>query len=177
MRAMLFDTETTGLVINGTIRINKQPHIIDFYGCIANLKTGKIESEIDQLLNPGIKITEEITSITNINDEMVKSAPTFREVKDQIIKMIKSVNTIIGHNIRFDTEVVENELQRLSEKIKWPHLICTVEQTVHLTGSRLSLERLHAHLFNEPFTGAHRAKVDVMANLRCAVELFKRGII
>lgn len=179
MKVLMFDTETTGLISNRTIRINRQPHIIDFYGCIADLKTGKIKEDFDTLIDPGIKIPSKITDITGITDEMVKGKPTFNKVKDRIIKLIKSpeASCVMGHNIRYDAEMVELELSRLGEKVSWPRLICTVEQTVHLTASRFSLERLYSHLFNEPFVDAHRAKPDVHANLRCAVELFKRGIL
>jgi hypothetical protein len=63
----------------------------------------------------------------------------------------------------------------MHQKIKWPDKICTVEQTVHLKGYRVSLSVLHETLFGMPFTGAHRAKVDVSALLFICKELYRIG--
>jgi hypothetical protein len=73
--------------------------------------------------------------------------------------------------------MVDIEAQRLGIELRWPRLVCTVEQTIALKGYRLSLENLHKELFGEPFEGAHRAKADVAALTRCCRELFKRGMI
>ena len=77
----------------------------------------------------------------------------------------------------FDQEMIDIEAERLGQILRWQRLVCTVEQTVHLRGHRLSLSLLHQHLFDEPFAGAHRAKVDVAALIRCSVELHKRRVI
>jgi hypothetical protein len=61
--------------------------------------------------------------------------------------------------------------------VKWPRRICTVEQTQHIKGFRLNLSGLHEFLFGEKFSGAHRAKVDVAALVRCSSEMFKREML
>lgn len=179
MKAIIFDTETTGLIDNGTAKLEKQPEVIEFYACVADLKTGKIAQELDLLIKPQREISAEITKITGITPAMVEGAPAFGAVSDRV-KAILNVATAplaIAHNASFDKEMLDIEFKRLGGWIAWPRLICTVEQTVHLKGFRLSLSNLHELLFNEPFTGAHRAKVDVAALTRCCVELFKRGML
>ena len=42
---------------------------------------------------------------------------------------------------------------------------------------RLNLNKLHELLFGKEFTGAHRAKTDVHALVRCYHELMNRGVI
>jgi hypothetical protein len=42
---------------------------------------------------------------------------------------------------------------------------------------RLTLSNLHEHLFGEKFKDAHRARSDVMALVRVARELRRRGLI
>ena len=44
MKAFIFDTETTGLVKNRTIKLDDQPEVIEFYGALVDLskKGGKI---------------------------------------------------------------------------------------------------------------------------------------
>jgi len=186
MKAFVFDTETTGLVDNRTLKLERQPEIIEFYGCLVDLgKKGKIISEVDTLIKPKNPLTDKpvsggkktITDITGISNEMLKDAPRFKDVAKRIHDAITKAPLVIAHNASFDREMVQIEFERLKEKIKFPKIICTVEQTIYMKGYRLSLSALHQELFGEPFAGAHRAKVDVSALVRCCVELHKRKIL
>lgn len=185
MKAIVFDTETTGLVINRTLKLDNQPSIIEFYGCLADLDTGEIETEIDCLINPPKPLSDTpdkkggktITQITGITNEMLEGMPGFLEVAPEIFKLLEEAPLIIAHNLSFDKDVVEIEAERLSRKIKWPRGVCTVEATIGMKGHRLSLSALHFELFKESFEGAHRAKQDVAALLRCVLELKKRDMI
>lgn len=177
MLALLFDTETTGLIENHTLKIKHQPHMIEFYGCVADLKTGKVKKELQHLIKPPIDIEPQITNITTIDNETVKDSPTIDKVALEIFKFIESGKIIIAHNASYDKEIIEIEAERLGHKVKFGRLLCTVEQTISLKGFRMTLSDLHQFLFGETFAGAHRAKVDVMALLRCCVELHKREIL
>ena len=178
MRVLCFDNETTGLIDNHTMKLTKQPEVIEFYGCLVDLSSGEILEEVEQLIKPSQPISAEITRITNINDEMVKDAPPFAQIQERIKTFIEGAPAVLAHNLSFDMEIVNLEFERLNQTIVWPGVrICTVEQTVHLKGFRLSLANLHEHLFNEAFPEAHRAKNDVVAMVRCAVELHKLGEI
>jgi len=185
MKAFVFDTETTGLIRNRTLKLEKQPEIIEFYGCLTDLKTGKIKKELDTFLAPSKALSDipapgdrkTITEITGITNEMLKGAPTFKEKAKEIVTLIEKSPIVIAHNASFDKEMINIEAERLGITIMWPRIICTVEATIALKGFRLSLSALHEELFNEPFTGAHRAKVDVSALVRCCVELFQRGFL
>jgi DNA polymerase III epsilon subunit family exonuclease len=177
MLALLYDTETTGLISNHTVKMQHQPHVIEFYGCLADLKTGKIKDERSFLIKPPIHIEQEITDITTITDETVKDAPSFSKVANEIFQFLEEAPIIIAHNASYDREIMDLEAERLNQAIKWPRTICTVEQTVSLKGIRLSLSDLHSFLFGEPFAGAHRAEVDVKALLRCCVALYKKDIL
>jgi DNA polymerase-3 subunit alpha len=91
--------------------------------------------------------------------------------------MIEAAPRCIGHNMTFDHDMIDIEFSRLNRQIKWPKLICTTEQTIFLTGQRMTMSALHQHLFGEPFEGAHRAKQDTLALLRCCVELLHKGML
>jgi hypothetical protein len=39
------------------------------------------------------------------------------------------------------------------------------------------LTNLHIELFGSEFEGAHQASVDVAITCKCAIELFKRGLL
>lgn len=177
-RLMLgFDTETTGLIENVTVKDDKLPEVIDFYGCLFDIDTGKIVDEVDLLIRPTIakKLPEETIEITGIDDAMLKGKKQFKDVADSIAALIQKAPIVAAHNAAYDKEVLDIEFSRVGGGIDWPRIICTVEQTMHFKGHRLSLTALHEHLFGEAFQDAHRARTDVTAMVRCIVELVKRG--
>ena len=177
-KSLIFDTETTGLIFNRTIKDDKLPRIIEFYGCLVDLEAGTMLDEYETLIDPGVPILEEITGITGIDDAMVKGlAPKFKDVANQIQAMLESADEMIAHNLAYDEEIIRIEFDRIKRPIKLPIKLCTVEQTVHLKGYRLSLTALHELLFGEGFPSAHEAKADVLALFKCCVELKKRGVI
>jgi DNA polymerase III alpha subunit (gram-positive type) len=74
MKALIFDTETTGLLPPSIARDNYQPRIIEFFGHIID-DDGSSIRELEFFCNPGIEISEEITSITGIKKSDVVDAP------------------------------------------------------------------------------------------------------
>jgi len=175
---LIFDTETTGLVENMTTRSDQQPEVIEFCGININPDNGDILNELDILIKPQFLITDEISKMNGITNEMVIDAPSFKDVASAIRDIIESSDLVVAHNAAFDRDMVDLEFKKLGvTKVAWPHIICSLEQTIHLTGFRLSLSHLYEYLFKEKFTGAHRARVDVEALVRCIVELRKRGDI
>ncbi len=177
MIVTLLDTETTDLISNHSMKLDKQPEIIEVYFRTVDLSSGELLSEYETLIKPSKPINEKTTEITGITNEMLKDAPPFGAVADAIARNF-SINPIIAHNASFDREMLEFEFERIhGVKPSWmlTRWICTVEATVHLKGFRLGLQHLHEHLFGEKFVDAHRARPDVIALERICIELFKRG--
>ena len=186
MRVALIDVETTGLTYNRTLALNMQPHVIEFYGLLVKLQKQSVSvlQELALLVKPPMTLAslppqgkKTIVSITGIDDAMLKNAPPFAAVANQIFNFIEAAPMVLAHNATFDKEMLDIEADRLGRKIKWPTVRCSVEQTIHLTGQRLTLQKLHQHLCGEPFTGAHRARTDVHALLACAQVMHKGGMI
>jgi DNA polymerase III epsilon subunit-like protein len=177
MKVFVFDTETSGLINNHIIPLNRQPEVIEFSGMLVDLDTGEVLNEIDQLIRPIRPISEEITRITGIMPEDLAEKPAFKEVASAIFEAIASAPMVLAHNAAFDTEVLSLEANRLNQKIIWPRIICTVESSIFYRGYRLSLGALYSYLFNEELKEAHRAKMDVINLVRCASEMFRRGDI
>lgn len=185
MKALIFDTETTGLTKNRTIKLDLQPEIIDFAAFLVNLKTGKILKKYQTLIKPAKALSDTpafgekktITQITGITNEMLKNAPSFKEVSKEIFTMIQKAPVVIAHNLSFDADMIEIEAERLKYELKWPRKICSVEATIAMKGYRLNLTKLHLELFGKEFEDAHRAQSDVEALTRCCIELFKRGML
>jgi DNA polymerase III epsilon subunit-like protein len=175
MNALILDTETTALIPNRSLRDDRLPEIIEFYGELVNLADGSVSTALEFLIRPRQELKPETTAITGITKEMLAGQPSFKECADAIFHFVESAEVVIAHNMTYDQECLDIEAQRLAYSIHWPRTICSVEQTVHLTGKRLSLSKLHELLFGQKFADAHRAKSDVQALTRCCIELFKRG--
>jgi DNA polymerase III epsilon subunit-like protein len=176
MLAFIYDCETTGLVKNSLVPLRHQPKVIEFFGHIVNDETGEVLEETEFFCDPGEPLEPVITRITGIKDEDLKGKLPFRSHCDRIYDQMERCEAAVAHNLSFDWALVQCEFDRCDRPLLWPpRLICTVEQTEHLKGHRLSLSALHEDLFGEPFKGAHRARHDVMALTRCYLELRKRG--
>jgi DNA polymerase-3 subunit epsilon len=177
MLATVFDTETTGLIINPARKLDTQPEIISIAMQSFITPTGELQVSYYKVFKPNGIITDEITKITGFTNESVFGAPKIIDHLDDIIVFLETSELIIGQNLGFDMSMVELECQRANKRIKWPRKLDLVANTIHLKGYRLSLKNLHIELFGEEFKGAHQADVDVAMTVKCAIELFKKGLL
>lgn len=183
--ALVLDTETTGLIENRSTPLEKLPEIIEYYGVLVDLLSGRKVSELHRLIRPrhrlpsmvaiGLRASRTITQITGIRDADLEGKPEFPEVAAEIFRQVEEAPLVIAQNASFDREMIDLEAERMGLQLEWPPVICSIEQTVHLRGYRLSLSALHEHLFGEAFEGAHRARADTEALVRICVELVRRG--
>lgn len=196
MKIIIFDTETTGLIKPKLRRLSDQPFIIeycfkkysfDYPHSDVTLTTGVDDAEkefteigcISGFLKPPMNLPRVITKITGITDKDLVGAPKFIDKVDEITDFFLGVDVMVGHNLPFDRSMLANELLRLDKVLNFPwppRHICTVQETLKIKGYRLSLTKLHKHLFGDDFN-AHRADEDVEALSRCFIELCKKGII
>jgi DNA polymerase III alpha subunit (gram-positive type) len=178
MIATVFDTETTGLIDNPARKLEKQPEIISFAAQTINLATGEyLPYTYNLLFKPTNPISSEITKITGISNDDVKDCQIIYHYINDIIPILEEAPLLIGQNIRFDMDMIELECKRWSRTIKWPKTLDLIQHTIHLKGYRLSLTNLHLELFGMEFAGAHQANVDVAITCKCAIELYKRGLL
>jgi DNA polymerase III epsilon subunit-like protein len=182
MRALLLDCETTGLLINRTVQDALLPRIVEFHGSLIHFGSKgeiEVERELDTLVRPAGTIDElsKATEVTGITNAMVRDAPSINIVMPRIQKLIEEAPLVIAHNASFDREVIDVEAARLDIVIKWPRVLCSIEQTMHVRGFRMSLSDLHEHLLGEKFVGAHRARADVAALARCVAEMIKQEML
>ena len=176
----IFDTETTGLATKRFLPNEKKSEVIEFFGHIV-LEDGTVQDELEFLCKPGKghpvdwKTT---TRITGLTPDDVNGQPPFSEFVERVADFCGSAPPV-AHNLSYDKDMVNIELSRIENapELVWQKGFCTVEETMHIKGHRLSLSALHEHLFGEKFEGAHRARVDVNALTRCFLELLNRGDI
>ena len=177
MIATVFDTETTGLIENHTLRLEKQPEIIEFAAVSVDWR----DLEREELARWGTLIRREGEWFAEdkkrppISEEELSTAPAFADVADKIARILEGSDVVVGHNLSYDMEMVDLCFDRLKRRIKWPRKkVCTIEQTIFFVGRRLPLEELLQKLTGRDHRGAHRAMVDVEATLACLREMRRR---
>ena len=179
--AILFDTETTGLLEASASSILRQPRITQL--CAIKLddntleEVGRFASYFDP--SPTI-VSAEAVKVSGLTMDFLKGQPTFASKYNELVDFFFGERILVGHNLSFDRDILVYELARLASQFKFPYPrthICTVEATEHLKGYRLKLVDLYEDLFGERFKDAHNAIADTEALARCYVELKKRNII
>lgn len=114
---VIFDTETTGLsaVYN---------NIIEF-GAVKMLN-GEILEKFEMFVDPQEPISNKITEITGITDEMVKGAPLIDKALLEFKKFVGD-SILVAHNARFDIGFVNIALKKIGQRELQNPVIDTVE--------------------------------------------------
>ncbi|WP_019142741.1 3'-5' exonuclease family protein [Noviherbaspirillum massiliense] len=115
--------------------------------------------EWTSLVNPQVRIPEFIQSLTGITDEMVRDAPIFAELADEVAARLAD-RVFIAHNARFDYGFLKNEFRRTGHNFR-PPVLCTVRLSRKLFPgfSRHNLDAL-AERHRLQVTERHRALGD-----------------
>lgn len=177
---LVIDTETTKLKLASLADLGKQPKLIEFAAIKLDDETLEEVDRLVSFINPQEPISEEITKITKITDDMVAEAPTFAEFLPRIIEFFMGERVLVAHNLMFDVDVLKYELRRLEREHKFPwcpNWICTVEESMTINGHRMKQGDLYEHYFGEEFDGAHRAEVDTEALVRIVKAMIDDGRI
>jgi DNA polymerase III subunit epsilon len=111
------DVETTGMRVIGGDRITEV--------AVAVVHGGRREIVFESLVNPERPIPRAIRTITNITDEMVRHAPRFADVAEQLMTAL-SGRVFVAHNARFDWNFVSAELRRSRALTLDGTRVCTV---------------------------------------------------
>ena len=122
---------------------------------------GKIIDTYETLINPERKVSA--VNIHGINDSMVKDAPRFREIADELLLFINNT-IIVAHNVGFDMSFLKWEFKQKGYDISDNPKLCTLIMARKLLPSLPSkkLGRLCDH-FGIDSGLAHSAFADSMA--------------
>jgi len=152
------DVETTGLSAGNGDRIVE-------IAIVAATKT-TIELAFESLVNPERPVGEFTSELTQITDEMVKDAPTFAEIADDVMAALAG-RVFVAHNVSFDWGFVRRELRRARDLTLEGPKLCTVDLTRrYVTGlKRRNLDTV-ADYFGLDFEERHRAAGDALVTAR-----------
>jgi len=100
------DLETTGL----------DPSFDDIIEVAAiHIKDGSVISEFQSLVNPGYQISEFITNLTGITNEMLADAPKIDDILLNFIDFLSNY-TLVAHNANFDINFLYDTCMYFLEK-------------------------------------------------------------
>lgn len=162
MIAIIFDSETSGLTLPSIASKVNQPRITELGAVRTDGQT--IISQLSQLIYPECLITEEITKITGITNDMLKGQPTFAQYLPKLKEFFNGADMMIAHNAPFDRVMLELELLRANcTDFPWPaEIICTAQEYATVFGFNPHMKELYQKIIGEPLDQKHRALDDVI---------------
>jgi DNA polymerase-3 subunit epsilon len=92
---------------------------------IVKVVGGSVEYEWETLVDPEVPIPALIQGFTGIRDDMVRGAPTFSALAEEIAERIGD-SLFVAHNARFDLGFLKNEFRRIGWQFA-PKVLCTVK--------------------------------------------------
>ena len=118
-----------------------------------------VVTEWSTLVNPGVPIPPEIQALTGITDAMVRAAPTFAQIADEV--QARTADALfVAHNARFDYAFLKHAFAREGRSFN-ARVLCTVKLSRRLfpDAASHSLDSVIArHAL--PVAGRHRALGD-----------------
>lgn len=160
---IVFDFETTGaktppcrVTEIGAVRVDK----------------GEIGESFHSLVNPETPIPAFITSLTNIDDAMVKNSPKFAEIVGDFLDFVGD-SVLVAHNAMFDMRFLNVEVGRvhINYRVANPYL-CTVRLSRKLI-PEIENHKLStvANYYSINLENHHRASDDAMATAQIFIKL------
>ncbi len=153
------DIETTGL--------DQEREAIIEIGAV-KFNDHRIESEFTTLINPNRHVPEFITTLTGIDDAMLRQAPRLRSVVPEIESFVGD-SPLLGHNVKFDLSFL-----RKAGLFRYHSALDTYELASILlpSASRYNLGALGGQL-GIPLPATHRALDDARVTQACFIRLLE----
>ncbi len=167
VRFAVVDVETTGLRARGGDRVTDV--------AVVHVEGSRVEVALESLVDPGIPIPGFITALTGISDELVRGAPRFEDLADQVVAALNG-RVFVAHNARFDWAFVHAELERAGAYAPRVQRLCTVRMARALVPEleRRGLDSV-CHFFGLETDRRHRAGGDALVTAAVLRRLLARA--
>ena len=189
---LIFDTETTGLPKRWDAPIsdlNNWPRVVQLAWQLHD-EDGSLISNKTHIIKPvDFDIPFESEKVHGISTLLAtQMGEKIQIVFDEFLKDLSLAKYIVGHNLKFDINVVSSELYRLdieNQLLNKKVLDTCTENTANickLQGGRSgkfkfpTLVELYDNLFKNQFENAHNASADVEANAMVFFELIRQKL-
>ena len=176
MKLLVFDTETSDLLSKKNLTTTYTVQLSWIMYDTENLT----QEENDFVFVVPVDITN--SHIHGITKETSDKGYKIAEILDIFLDDVKNCDILIGHNLRYDLNMIELELYRLKRDDDIDLLYSkNYADTMFLGQSYLKqcrypkLQHLYKSLFNKEFENSHNALFDVKATLRCYLKLIENN--
>jgi len=168
VRFAVVDVETTG----GSFA--RGHRVTDL--AIVEVHDGAIVDEYRTLVNPGRSIPPGIVALTGITHEMVRGAPYFDHIGDEVARRLEG-RVFVAHNAPFDWSFVAGELAGTAGGAPDVARLCTVRLVRRLVPElrHRNLDTVARH-FGLDVAGRHRAYGDALATARVLLRLLDEAM-
>jgi DNA polymerase III subunit epsilon len=157
------DVETTGTRCWAGDRITEI--------AVVTVRGGAVVETFETLVNPDRSIPAFITRLTNISWDMVKDAPRFRDICNDVLRAMDGA-IFVAHNAQFDWRFVSTEVERATGRQLDGRRLCTVRLArkllPQLRSRRLDFLAMH---YGVTITARHRAAGDAVATAKILLRL------
>jgi DNA polymerase-3 subunit epsilon len=150
----VIDLETTGVNLGSD-------RIVEI--AIVKIQTDGTRLIKRKLLNPEIPISQISRDLHGITNEMVKDAPTFKQVANEIKQFLDNCDLAGYNSNRFDIPLLAEEFLRVGLEFDFTHRrLVDVQKIFHMMEQR-TLSAAYKFYCNKNLEGAHGAEVDAVA--------------
>jgi DNA polymerase III subunit epsilon len=184
MKALVYDTETTGLpLFSEPSEDPRQPHIVQIAALLVDLDTRKTLATLDLTIAPlGWEIPEEVVKIHGISTAIARSVGVPEALAVQLFMELWSrADVRIGHNEQFDARIIRCALHRYThlterapmwksgrsectQQLATPILKLPPTQKMLAAGfnkhKSANLREAYRHFYGDELVGAHSAIED-----------------
>jgi DNA polymerase-3 subunit epsilon len=186
MKAIFYDTETTGLPLFKEPNSDpRQPHIVQLAAILVDLETGETLHTFDKIVRPeGWVIPEAVAKIHRITQEIALSSGFPEgEVLSEFLSLWRLADFRVGHNEGFDARIIGIATLRYTDlptqeawssgRAECTLLLATpilqipptpaMRAAGHFGFKSARLGEAYLYFTGKPLDGAHNALVDVLA--------------
>jgi len=159
------DLETTGINL-GTDRI------VEF--AVVKILPDSTQIKKRKLLNPEIVIPKSASDVHGITDEMVKNAPTFKQVAQELKQILDGCDFAGYNSNRFDIPLLMEEFLRAQVDFDMRNRKLIDVQNIYHKMEPRTLSAAYKFYCNKSLDGAHSAEIDASATYEILVAQLER---
>ena len=150
----IFDLETTGLNIT-------QDKIVEI--AIIKVNPDGSEEQFHSLINPEMKIPDEVSQIHHIFDKDVQDKPTFKQIAKKVTDFIDDADLVGFNSNKFDIPVLSEELLKVGSDFDMSNRKFIDIQNIFHKMEQRTLSAAYKFYCNKEIENAHSALDDTKA--------------
>lgn len=189
-RALVFDTETTGLLdFTKPADDPAQPRMAGISACLIDPADWQEQSLLDSLVRPEGWTFDDDSEAAKINgltaERLGAEGRPIAEILDAWSTLFDQCDCLISYSLTFDAKIIRGEQRRLGLPDRYAEkpvfdLLKTARTVLKgrlAKGERCTLTNAHKHLTGEPFKDAHTSLADMRAAVRILRHFTEKNLV